>query len=267
MKSREEYEASIFAKRNAVLAKRKKKIQMTVSAMSIIICLSAAAFAMPKLTDKADEAALPSANNAASGKGITENKIKESNAVFDEIGTFIADYDVTKAHSNHTAVFDATADVEETEEVNDEIEHLTRNEIYSMPETEIALETEIAVENGAEESPAGDKQFGFESPDGGFDIESIEPSSSSKKTYTTEEITAAAESCLSASDAENIISDKTNAVVSRKSDGTTTYTVYFYTSEKKITVKLSDSLELIEITEKDNAGGTSQIAPAYNPNA
>ena len=74
MKSREEYEASIYKKRDALLAKRKKKIQMTVSAMSIIICLATAAVALPKFMDKADESQAPSVTNAASGNAITENK-------------------------------------------------------------------------------------------------------------------------------------------------------------------------------------------------
>lgn len=274
MKSREEYEASIYKKRDALLAKRKKNIRMTVTALSVIICLSAAVFAMPKLMDKADKTQLPSVTNAASGKGAAENEDGTYPASFDAFQTQsshktsdYAEYWNDYAHNTYDAAFDNNGASEKNIKEDEMIEHLTMSEIYRMPETEIALETEIAAEEPDAAADGSDKQFAFEPSGGIIDIESIKPSSSSKKTYTTEEITAAAESCLSASDAENIISDKTNAVVSRKSDGTTTYTVYFYTAEKKITVKLSDSLKLIEITEKNNAGGTAQIAPAYNPDA
>ncbi|MBQ3045040.1 MAG: hypothetical protein IJD49_03725 [Clostridia bacterium] len=267
MKSREEYEASIYKKRDALLAKRKKNIRMTVTALSVMLCLGAAVLAMPKLMNKAEEAQASSVTKAASGNGIKENKIEETKAVFDEAKTLLADFDVTKAQSNYPAASSENAPAQGAVQNAQDVEYLTMtSEIYRIPETEIALETEFFAENDAAEYPAGSgKNFGYDSTQDTLAPDSIEPATSSKKTYTTEEITAAAESCLSASDAENIISDKTNAVVSRKSDGTTTYTVYFYTAEKKITVKLSDSLKLIEITEKDNAGGTTQIAPAYNP--
>lgn len=265
MKSREEYEASIYAKRDAFLAKRKKKIQMTVSALSVIICLGAAVFALPKLTDKSDEAQAPSVTKDASANSVTENKIA------DEAGqTYLADFAVIRTQTAHGAAFDKNGANEEIIQEDETIEYLTmagESEIYRVPETEIALETEIAVEDGAGEYPAGDKHFAYNPSDETPDSDTTPPSSS-KKTYTTEEITAAALKHLPEGDADKIIGGKTNSVVSRKSDGTTTYAVYFYTAEKKFTVKLSDSLELIEITEKGNAGGgTTQIAPAYNPNA
>lgn len=261
MKSREEYEASIFAKRDALLAKRKKKIQMTVSALSVVICLGTAAFAMPMLTDKPDESQAPSVTNAASDNGITENKIEENKAVFDEIGTHLADFAVTKTQSDHPAFFNESM-AEEAVQNAEEIEYLTMSEIYRIPETEIALE------DAEGEYVTGGINFGYDSSDALATGEKITKPSASKKTYTTEEITAAAQKHLPEGDADKIIDDKTNAVVSRKSDGTTTYTVYFYTADKKITVKLNSNLELLETTEKDTAGeGTTQIAPAYNPDA
>lgn len=268
MKSREEYEASIYKKRDALLAKRKKNIRMAVSALSVVVCLGAAAFAVPELADKSDETQVPSATNASSGNGITENKSEENKAVFDEIGTYLADFSVTKTQSNHTAVFNGNT-AEEAVQSAEGIEYLTMSEIYRIPETEIVADnagtTAKASSSGYEDKFTGGEGFGFKPSGGSLGAESIEPDSS--ESYSTEEITSAAKKHLSEGDADKIIADKTNAVVSRKSDGTTTYTVYFYTAEKKITVKLSSGLDLIEITQKDiSGGGTTQIAPAYNPN-
>lgn len=268
MKSREEYEASIYKKRDAMLAKRKKNIRMVVTALSVMLCLSAAVLAMPKLMNKAEEAQASSVTKAASGNGIKENKIKETKAVFDEAGTLLADFDVTKAQSNYPAASNENAPAQGVVQNAQDIEYLTvTSEIYRIPETEIALETEIAAENDAGEYPAGDKQFAYNPQKDALSGGNVSPTAP-KKTYTTDEIISAAKKYLSEGDADEIIDSKTNAVVSRKSDGTTSYTVYFYSAEKKITVKLSSSLELLEIMEKDNSGGgTTQIAPAYNPNA
>lgn len=268
MKSREEYEASIYKKRDALLAKRKKNIRMTVTALSVMLCLGAAVLAMPKLMNKAEEAQASSVTKAASGNGIKENKIEETKAVFDEVKTLLADFDVTKAQSNYPAASSENAPAQGAVQNAQDVEHLTMtSEIYRIPETEIALETEFFAENDAAEYPAGDKQFAYTPQQNTASTAGGESPSAPKKTYTTEEITAAAVKHLPEGDADKLIADKTNAVVSRKSDGTTSYTVYFYTAEKKFTVKLSSSLELIEIEEKNNSGGTTQIAPAYNPNA
>lgn len=48
MKSREEYQASIFAKRDALLAKRKKRISYLTTAGCIVICFLTAFFLVPK---------------------------------------------------------------------------------------------------------------------------------------------------------------------------------------------------------------------------
>ena len=52
------------------------------------------------------------------------------------------------------------------------------------------------------------------------------------------------------SNADKIIADKTNVTVSRNANGTTTYTAYFYTEDKRITVELDSNLKLIEVKEK-----------------
>lgn len=270
MKSREEYEASIFAKRDALIAKRKKNIRMVSVALSIMLCIGATAVVLPMFR-VIDEAAPPSATNAANSNGITENKFIAE--MFDEASTQAAG-DVMITEDSDTAVLNGNAEKPESVEEGD-AEYFTFYHTFNAdgiiqhtPITEIALETEIAIENAEGECPTVNKQFGYDSVQDALapDVQSTKPSASNK-TYTTEEITEAAKNYLSENDTENIIEDKTNSVVSRKSDGTTSYTVYFYTSEKKITVKLSSELALLEIKEKDNSGDTVQISPAYNPDA
>lgn len=52
MKSREEYQASIFAKRDALLAKRKKRITQAVTVSCAVIMLTASAAAIPSFIRK-----------------------------------------------------------------------------------------------------------------------------------------------------------------------------------------------------------------------
>lgn len=243
MKSREEYESSIFAKRDALIAKRKKNMRIAASALSVIVCLSAAAVAIPMLNEKPDETqALPVTDAAG---GMTENKIAAEN------------------HSEHftsPAVYDAEAYVDrhnfsyngESQEVTEGEECYTfapSSEAYQIPEEE------IAVEDGE----------GFLSPDSfddGFNVQGDKPS---KKNFTTEEIVAQAKKYVA--DADKIIDDKTNVTVSRTSNGTTSYTAYFYTEDKKIIVLLDSNLTAREIKEKELDSDVVQITPGYNPNA
>ena len=48
MKNREEYQASIFKKRDALLAKRRKKISQAAAVMSVCVCFAVAFAFLPK---------------------------------------------------------------------------------------------------------------------------------------------------------------------------------------------------------------------------
>lgn len=260
MKSREEYEASIFAKRDALNAKRKKNLRFAASAFGVMICLCAIAFAIPNLNKKPDTNGVSSDTLAAGG--VTENKIAAEGS--DETVTYPASYDTgiayTEQHSfgyiNDFCI--ETVDGEKAETTEAEI-----TEIYRIPEGEIAVEQGNSAEkpNGLPQQFA-DGMGGFkpESPDGISDALAETPS---KKSFTTEEIVAQAKKYVV--DADKIIDDKTNVTVSRNANGTTTYTAYFYTEDKKIAVKLDSNLTAREIEEKDINGGDIQVTPGYNP--
>lgn len=258
MKSREEYEASIFAKRDALIAKRKKNMRITASALSVMICLGAVVIAIPMLKEKPDETQIQPVTNAASG--VTENKIVAE--TYNEIATYPANYDTGIACTNqHNFAYYNDFCIESVE--GEEITNVSVTEIYQIPDGEIAVERGESEETEATVNNQFSNNDDFVVPDsfeGGFHAQGIKPS---KKNYTTEEIVAEAKKYIS--DADKIIADKTNVTVSRNSNGTTTYTAYFYTSDKKITVELDSSLKLIEVKEKDSNDNTVQITPGYNP--
>lgn len=260
MKSREEYEASIFAKRDALIAKRKKNMRITASALSVMICLSAAAVAIPMLKEKLDETQILPVTNAAGG--VTENKIAAE--TYGEIATYPANYDTGIAYTNHhnfAYYNDYCIESVEGETNGLPIPYVT--EIYQIPDGEIAVERGESEEKATEQvDNLVDGEIAVE-PDGAEDALNSPSIKPSKKNYTTEEIIAEAKKFIS--DADKIIADKTNVTVSRNANGTTTYTAYFYTESKRITVELDSELRLIEVKEKDNSGNTAQITPGYNP--
>ena len=260
MKSREEYESSIFAKRDALIAKRKKNMRIAASALSVTVCLGAAAVVIPMLSEKPDKTPVPPVTDSAGG--MTENKIATEG--YGEIATYPANYDTGIAFTNHydNEYYNDTC-IEA--EGNERLTVASKTEIYQIPDGEVAVE-----QGASEEKPDsifdqivnGMSGFRPESPDGAFDAMSEIPS---KKNFTTEEIVAQAKKYVT--DADKIIDEKTNVTVSRNANGTTTYTAYFYTADKRITVELDSNLTAREIKEKDTSGGdTTQISPAYNPN-
>lgn len=274
MKSREEYESSIFAKRDALIAKRKKNIRMTVSALSVVLCLGAAAVAIPNLIEKAETSNASSATQSAGGT--TEDKISAETET--EIGTYPAIYDTGIAFTNQNdfGVYhnDFCIETVEGESGKTDVTNAASTEIYAVPDGEIAVEegekkeettkkvTTTAVQGYNEQFANGLGNFRPESPDDAFDSST---ETSSKKNFTTEEIVAQAKKYVA--DADKIIDDKTNVTVSRTSNGTTSYTAYFYTADKKITVELDSNLTAREIKEKELDSDVVQITPGYNPNA
>lgn len=262
MKSREEYEASIFAKRDALVAKRKKNMRITASALSVMICLGAAAVAMPMLKEKPDETQVLPVTNAAGG--VTENKIAAE--TYGEIATYPANYDTGIAYTNHhNFAYYNDYYIESVEGELNELPVASTTEIYRIPDGEAAVESGESEEKATEYvNNLVDGEIAVE-PDGVEDALNTPTIKPSKKNYTTEEIVSEAKKHIS--DADEIIDSKTNVTVSRNANGTTTYTAYFYTESKRITVELDSELRLIEVKEKDNSGNAVQITPGYNPDA
>lgn len=260
MKSREEYESSIFAKRDALIAKRKKNMRITVSALSVMICLGAAAVAIPALTEKPDVSQIPPVTNAAGG--VTENSISVEN--YGEISTYPANYDTGIAYTyQHNFGYSNEFYAESAEGESREFPIASVTEIYRIPDGETAVEAGKTAGNGTDFAYNVNDSEGEIEPEGEEDALNAPSIKPSKKNYTTEEIVAEAKKYVT--DSNIIIDSKTNVTVSRNADGTTTYTAYFYTENKRITVELDSELRLIEVKEKDNSGNAAQVTPGYNP--
>lgn len=260
MKNREEYEASIYAKRDALLAKRKKNIRMTVSALSIVLCFCAAALTMPKMISKTpDEQSTSSETAAASAENdIAEEKIEaEGTAEHEEyvqFSTKVQTYQKPDAHS---------------EEIHDD-----------------SAEEEIGAEN------VGHTQFAYNPDDADLLYQRItnpampEAPHTTKKAssmgkYTNNEIIAAAYSCLTAEEQKAVEGVEPFVTATRTSDGEEYYDILYTTDRGKI--KVTVNAENLELTVKkntlnsDTAEGTTSkppmtatlpqmTTPAYNPN-
>ncbi len=256
MKSREEYEASIFAKRDALLAKRHKRITAIATASCIAVCFITAFAFLPKRISTDLTVTEGTANTAV--HTLTVGEISEMAQVeeFKEKYTFYSQFALpsyTKPHYSEKQL----ANVEDyAGAVADEAKK------PSATKKSPSLKTEIAVEG--EETTK--RNFGFypewmrEEYD--FYEENVSPESSDG--FTTEEITDKAKSYLSDEIRSGIIEKHNMVTVSRSADGTEIYTAWFYTDDKQIKIELeSENLELIEVSEKTLTD--TQTTPAYIP--
>ena len=256
MKSREEYEASIFAKRDALLEKRKKITAAAVSAACIVLCFAAATVFLPKSLNKSS---------------ISTTATTSQSAVEDLVGM-----------GGETGFFDAESEPEaEAAETakNEEIEYFTQSSEYNKllttskgagnfgynpkdfvekettvaaiaTQTEIALEPEILGEDGYPE-PSTSKAG----------------STTAASRYTTAEIAAAAYKFLTEDQKAKVTDPKTeNVTVTHMASGEDYYEVFFETENGGYVVKLeADSLDFIET--KILSSITAKISQAYNPAA
>ncbi len=237
MKSREEYEASIYAKKDALIEKRKKNIRMAAATLSVVICLGAAAVALPAISDSATEA--DSMNNANS----QSQKVSSEDVA--EYFTFAQAFGETSkvngalSDEGYTAVYDNSISTNKKE-----------------TQTEIAFEEEAAADSEENEGYFEDG-FSFngnsstQAPHGGAEL-------SPGKSYE------AAYAQLTDEEKAEIDESKTMTTVSRNADGSGYFTVYFSTDEKMIIIKVdSETYEFIERTEKQMNG--SEYSLPYSP--
>lgn len=259
MKNREEYKASIFAKRDALLAKRRKRISQTAAALSIIICFAVAFAFLPKRISTdfkiTEEMTGITVQTAAVTEPNTTAHIEDAEG---EAYTFLSVFSeqaYTKPHYSQKQ-FAATG---YAGEVKKETSTASATETESYEETEIAAEAEKTTKRG----------FGGFRPEY-WDAESfftpgeniVNPDSSPD--YTTEEIAKKAKTYLDSETADKVIDKHTVITVNHTSDGDT-YTAWFYTDTEQVKVELdSESLELIEISKKELADNV-QTSPAYIP--
>lgn len=257
MKSREEYEASIFAKRDALLAKQHKRITALATASCIAVCFITAFAFLPKrisadisVTENTSDTAVQNLSAAEAGTPV-QSEVSEA-----ENYTFISQFVLPSCTKPHYSEKQLAITEDYAGAVRDEVQKPAATKTVSSSEIEIAVEEEKTTK----------RNFGFypewmrEEYD--FYEEDVTPDSSDG--FTTEEITDKAKSYLSDEQKSGIIEKHNMVTVSRSADGTEIYTAWFYTDDKQIKVELeSENLELIEVSEKTLSD--IQTTPAYIP--
>lgn len=265
MKNREEYEASIFAKRDALLAKRKKKIQAAISAMCIIMCFGAAAYAMPKMMNI-------SSDNEAEGLTAPSD--------WNEYGTY-EEKQAEEATESLTLITHLT--VTKTASALEDSEYSTNDTYKSETYNEFAEEAGNASEaETANEVFDANKQFGYDGSSGNTAAapESTKKASSMGK-YTSKEIIEAAKKYLSEDELKAVEGIEPFTTATRTSNGEEYYDILFSGEETAIKLTLNaENLELVEkkilATSTESSGTTAKppvtaalperTTPAYNPN-
>ena len=259
MKNREEYLSSIYKKRDAVLTKRKKKKQIAVSALCIVLCLCASAFAMPKLIRKVPDIQLTTSTTAAVTE-IAEEKIAAEETIQD----LLPDTNVNSSDKPFADFYNDEGEI---------IEHLTNTETYRVPTVTASEETyETWIDSYH-------KNFGYSgSADAMHNCEEHEVVATKKSSvglYKTEQIAEAARKHLTESEIKTFKDAEPNVTVSRKSSGEESYRIMFSAEESTVIITLNaENLELID--KKNLANKTESVSgarppittakPAYNPN-
>lgn len=266
MKSKEEFEKSVFAKRDALLKKRKNTVLTAVSLGCTALCLTVAATAFK-----------PMKTADVGGSGDTEIYYNGALPHDETIEDLLRAEDDAKGNEKTTAVVNAGGAVEETfnkcgedESVTykafgyspekneaateEDVEYLTNTEIYretvasTKKKNPFAGETALAPELGGEPAiytyPDGYTEPYFEG----------EPHSSAaampeKKYPSNEEIIAAALSYLTDTEKALIIDDTPSIAMVHYTDKAKgdEYEIFYRTLTGKIKiVLLVDTLELVE---------------------
>lgn len=266
MKSREEFEKSVFAKRDALLKKRKNTIITAVSLGCTALCLTVAASAIKPLK---------SADAGGSGEtGIYYNGALPHDETIEDL---LRAEDDAKENEKTTFVVDAEGIVEETfskcggedafpqkqfgyspenaeSATEEDVEYLTNTEIYretvasTKKKNPLAGETALAPELGGEPATYTYPD-GYTEPYFPGEQQSSAASMPEKKYPSNEEIIAAALSYLTDSEKASIIDDTPAIAMTHYTDKTKgdEYDVHFRTLTGKIkVVLLVDTLELVE---------------------
>ncbi len=274
MKNREEYLASIYAKRDSKIKERKKTISVLTSVLCLAVCFVAAFAFIPKKFGQ---------------KSYSPVTIPTAEKIYSEVNTYIEETATFSANYYYSNTIHYSGNIKNNNGTIAEFREQTE------PKTDENLKTEIALENSAE-SPTRNLNFGW-SGDFPFDstlltsqyvgsdkeiIDAVtEPSpekpaadsdkttvaSTKKPKYETQEIVSAAIKHIPNNYANKIITEKTDSTVTRTANGEEYYTVYLFTDDKSFTVKLKGSdLGLIEVKEKNvNSGNDINITPAHPP--
>ncbi len=282
MKSREEYLANIYSKRDAKIKERKKRISILTGFLFLGICFASVFTFVPKYFET--ETSLSVNKNNSSEKHILTHSDTTSETQADnaELFTFYETFPLIY-YQNHGQI---TNDVGNRNMNDSEIKATIKNE-HAISDNK--LQTEIALESPAETTtrrmnfgyaggtalspadPPEDYASGVsepysKSPDS-VDSQDEIKSTSAAKIKTSEEAITEAKTFVPEEDAPKIIDEKTHVTVTRTASGKTTYTVYFYTNYKSFAIELDAvTLDKIECKEKNLiTGDDSYYSPPHFP--
>lgn len=301
MKNRDEYLESIYAKRDAKIRERKKKISVLISGFCLAVCFAAVFAFVPKYFEK--ETPVGESENNNSDKHIiadsnTSGKISASN---EEVFTFIEQYQAFYNQNNELITDEAgnrnmnDSEIKATKrneaatsnnklqtEISAEIpdEETTRRMSFGYigePFDESLLPTNSPLAGSVAISPAEPPEDSgtevtepyFEAPDS-IDSDETKASTTAAKLKSAEEATSEAKSFLSTElkeDAEKIIDEKTQVTVTRTANSKTTYTVYLYTNTKSFEIDVDAvTLRILGCKQKYLVSGyETYISPPHFP--
>ncbi len=253
MKNREEYMASIYSKKNALLAKRKKNIRIAVSAVCIAICFCSAAVVMPKAISKSDSNNTTTATTAPSTTQANVTKIiynvyEEANEAYLDDASYVAQ---TKATAEEYTYGVERESKPATTKTAINYYFTAKNEMFDSAASVSKSETNL------EEMPdsiEGEKDY---------PMEEQKPAQTASP-YSDEEIAKKAYSHLSDEEKKTCKNVEPFITVTHIKNGQY-YTVYYSTDKLTVAVELDcNSLELIDKETKTNNNSTT-AKPPYNP--
>lgn len=266
MKSREEYAASIYAKRDALIMKRKQKIAAASSVLCVVLCFVAAAIFLPKNLNKSNSYTTSTATTSnvqstvedlvgmGGETGLFDEAAEGENAV-NETSDEETEYFTAKETYAQSATSSKTTNKEtKKQQINfgyspENSDEKDTTAAAAATQTEIALETEIHWEDGCPEETT----------------KKTNTSTTVAVTRSNEQLASTAYGYLTDEQKSKVLDRNTkNITVTRTADGNEYYTVFFETEGGGYRVSLdAKSLELIEI--KTLATSTAKVSQGYNP--
>ncbi len=252
MKNREEYLASIYAKRDARLKKRKKTVGAAASALCIVLSFCTAAAVMPEMMRKTSHKETPEVETTAVNTDNIRNYEDEFYIVYTDSYVRPEVEESGEAMGTEDAQDEQRADGQSVTAEKHEYESYKQfaNHVTKIV-TEIALETVISEDAMAE--PAVTKK----------------PSSLGK--YTNDEILEAAMNCLTDAEKKAVEGVEPMVTVTRTKGGEESYGIMYMLGDTKIKIILNaENLEFIDksggiISEGTTAALPYMTTPAYNP--
>ncbi len=262
MKNREEYMASIYAKRDARLAKRKRVIGTAASALCLILCFCAAAVAMPRMMKKTSKEVTTDITVAVNNAEGTVEKKQTQTEEFVELITMIVQYTKPIVENDEGLVSQPQKNFaySESDFMNQRVTAFKEEEVGGEFDAKDTPKTEIAQEFADSET--------HKAP-------SVTKRPSAMGKYTSEQIIEAAYSCLTESEREVFEGIEPFVTVTRTSGGDEYYDISYKTDSAKIKITLNaENLEFIKRSGGiDNTSGTTAAppmvvtTPAYNPDS